>query len=157
MRRHRHLLLLVEDEGVFRDRLEDLLVAHGFAVVCARHGREALQLLGRGIRPCLILLDLMKPKLAAAEFRRAQSYDAELRNIPVALLPVSFESGGPHRLGSFDHLKDLIDMERLHAAAEQSCWRDRAFSRDGSRRATVTRSRRPPHVRASSGRVKPRP
>jgi CheY-like chemotaxis protein len=157
MRRHRHLLLLVEDEGVFRDQLEDLLVAHRFAVVCARHGREALQLLGRGIRPCLILLDLMKPKLAAAEFRRAQSYDAELRNIPVALLPVVMGSAAAHRLGTFDHLQGLIDVERLHAAAQHSCWRDRAFQREGARRATVTRSRRPPHVRLSSGRIKPRP
>jgi CheY-like chemotaxis protein len=155
MRRHRHLLLLVEDEGVFRDQLEELLVTHDFAVVCARHGREALQLLSRGIRPCLILLDLMKPKLAAAEFRRAQSYDAELRNIPVALLPVAM-GAAPHRLGAYDYLKGLIDLERLHAAAQQSCWRDRAFHREGGRRMTVTRSRRPPHVRVSSARVKPR-
>jgi CheY-like chemotaxis protein len=156
MRRHRHLLLLVEDEGVFRDQLEDLLAAHGFGVLCARHGREALQLLACGMRPCLILLDLLKPKLAAAEFRRAQSYDAELRNIPVALLPVAIVGGGPHRLGAFDHLQGFVDVEHLHHAAQQSCLRDRAFHREGGRRTTVTRARRPPHVRASSGRTKPR-
>ena len=155
MRHHRHLLLLVEDEGVFRDQLADLLAAHGFVVVCARHGREALQLLAAGTRPCLILLDLMKPKLAAAEFRRAQSYDAGLSDIPVALLPVTI-GGGPHRFGTCDQLADLVDVGRLYAAAQQSCWRDRAFLRDGGRRATVTCSRRPPHVRASSGRTKPR-
>jgi CheY-like chemotaxis protein len=156
MRRHRHLLLLVEDEGVFRDQLEDLLAAHGFLVACARHGREALQLLTTGTRPCLILLDLMKPKLAATEFRRAQSYDPELRSIPVALLPVTLGASGASRLGSFDQLQALIDVDRLRSAAHESCWRDRAFLRDGGRRTTITRSRRPPRVRANSGRTKPR-
>ncbi len=156
MRRHRHRLLLVEDEGVFRDQLEDLLAAHGFVVVCARHGREALQLLARGMRPCLILLDLLKPKLAASEFRRAQSYDPELRNIPVALLPVSMGAGSSYRRSTFEQMDGFIDIQRLQAAAHQSCWRDRAFLREGGRRATVTRSRRPPHVRVSAARTKPR-
>ena len=157
MRRHRHLLLLVEDEGVFRDQLAELLTAHGFVVVCARHGREALQLLAGGTRPCLILLDLLKPKLAAAEFRRAQSYDPELRNIPVALLPVAMGTDEPYRRGAFEQLTGLVDVGRLHAAAHQSCWRDRAFIREGGRRTAVTRSRRPPHVRVSTARSKPRP
>ena len=50
MRGHRHTVILVDDEGEMRDGLRDHLIATGVDVLCARHGRAALQLVALGIQ-----------------------------------------------------------------------------------------------------------
>jgi CheY-like chemotaxis protein len=55
--------------------------------VTAADGREALEWLRAApVAPCLILLDLMMPRMDGAEFRREQLRDPALREIPVVVL-----------------------------------------------------------------------
>src|SRR5690348_542634 len=91
MRGHRHTLILVDDEGENRNTLRDQLIADGVDVLCARHGRAALQLVALGIRPCAFLVDVESPNVAGAELRRALQYDARLRDVPVGVLPSARE------------------------------------------------------------------
>ena len=84
-------VLIVEDDPEVRDLLRQLLSTAGFYAVAAQDGLEALHLL-RTVRhrepdaPCLVLLDLMMPRLGGNEFRRAQLGDPTVAHIPIAVI-----------------------------------------------------------------------
>ena len=84
-------VLIVEDDANTRDMLAKLLSTAGFHPVTAEDGLEALHML-RTVRhraphtPCLILLDLMMPRLGGNEFRRAQLGDPTVASVPVAVM-----------------------------------------------------------------------
>jgi len=79
-------VLLVEDEPAIALSLGDALREEGLAVATAQNGLEALQLLRNGLRPSVILLDLMMPVMDGASFREAQRRDPRLAAIPVVVL-----------------------------------------------------------------------
>lgn len=83
---HCKCVLIVDDDDEFRSVLMELLQAFGYHVVCAENGQVALDLLRRGLRPCLILLDLMMPKMNGWEFLDFQRQEPALAHIPVAVL-----------------------------------------------------------------------
>src|SRR5689334_18194910 len=56
----RHVML-VEDDPDSRESLATLFEIEGYVVICAADGEEALGLLARGPRPCVIILDLLMP------------------------------------------------------------------------------------------------
>jgi CheY-like chemotaxis protein len=144
MRGHRHTLILVDDEGEARDALRDRLVADGADVLCARHGRAALQLVALGIRPCAFLVDVDSPDVAGAELRRALQYDPTLRSVPVGVLPPirqrALRAGAP------------IDAAELLRAASQYCPELVAFRRPASqdRLGAAVRPLRRPRTHAPS-------
>ena len=63
-------VLLVEDDLDIRQSMRFLLELDGFKVVTAANGAQALSQLRRGLRPCVILLDLMMPIMDGFEFRK---------------------------------------------------------------------------------------
>jgi DNA-binding response OmpR family regulator len=54
------LILVVDDEVEIRTLMEDFLVAHGYRVVTAADGQEALRLAGAHV-PDLVIADLLLP------------------------------------------------------------------------------------------------
>lgn len=78
-------VLVVEDTDDSRDVLGALLEIEGYRVAYAVDGRDALDQLEGGLRPCLILLDVSMPRMNGIEFRRAQTADERFRDIPVIL------------------------------------------------------------------------
>jgi len=78
-------ILLVEDEDAVREVIETVLREEGYEVLSARHGSEALEVLRRGFRPCIIILDLMMPVMDGWQFRSEQLRDAELLKIPTVV------------------------------------------------------------------------
>jgi CheY-like chemotaxis protein len=84
-------VLIVEDDADTRDMLSALLLMAGFQPVAAEDGLEALHLL-RTVKhrapdtPCLVLLDLMMPRLGGAQFRRVQLDDPTVAAVPVAVM-----------------------------------------------------------------------
>ena len=52
----------------------------------APDGRAALDLLHRGARPGLVLLDLMMPVMNGWQFREAQRAEPDLADIPVVIV-----------------------------------------------------------------------
>jgi CheY-like chemotaxis protein len=60
--------MVVEDNDVAREGLAVILQRHGYRVVPARNGEEALRLLWGGPRPDLILLDMLMPVLDGWHF-----------------------------------------------------------------------------------------
>jgi CheY-like chemotaxis protein len=84
--RARACVLLVEDDSEIRDSLGAVLEHGGYDVVGVANGLEALQKLREGLRPRLILLDLMMPVMDGWQFRHAQLEDPSLAKIPVVVL-----------------------------------------------------------------------
>jgi len=62
------MVLVVNDDEDMSDTLREILQDR-YKVVLAHDGREALQKLRDGVRPCIILLDLMMPVMGGVEFR----------------------------------------------------------------------------------------
>jgi CheY-like chemotaxis protein len=79
-------VLLVEDDDDIRLALVEALRDEGIAVRAAANGADALQELGQGSPPCLIVLDLMMPVMDGWEFRDKQLEDPSLAAIPVVVL-----------------------------------------------------------------------
>jgi CheY-like chemotaxis protein len=76
-------VLLVDDTPDSVDILTYILEQEGYKVVTADNGEDALAQLREGLRPGLILLDLMMPRMNGFEFRAEQTRDPELVKIPI--------------------------------------------------------------------------
>ena len=76
-------ILLIDDHADQRDGMQELLRREGYCVETAANGQEALAKLHDGLRPCVILLDLMMPVMTGYEFRQEQLRYPELSHIPV--------------------------------------------------------------------------
>jgi len=120
-------VLIVEDDPDVREMLAVLLVSEGFHAVSAEDGLEALHLL-RAVRhrapqiPCLILLDLMMPRLSGHEFRRAQLGDPTVAAVPVAVMSgaVDIEQRA-QALGAVATLAKPIDCQMLLDVVRRYC------------------------------------
>lgn len=81
------LLFIIEDDDFIRADFEELLSIEGYETKSYRNGREALDaLLSPGLRPRLILLDLMMPVMNGYEFLIEINKSSELAKIPVLVL-----------------------------------------------------------------------
>jgi CheY-like chemotaxis protein len=82
-----HRVLVVEDDLEIRESVMELLEDHGYEPIGAENGLEALDKLRQpGPQPCLILLDLMLPKMDGRTFRQRQLQSPELASIPVVVI-----------------------------------------------------------------------
>ena len=109
---HRLTLLVVEDDADIRETLAEALEGEGYLVFTARHGREALDRLEFGLRPALILLDLMMPVMNGLEFL------SELRTRPgfsrTPVVVVSANQGyEAEDLGAREVLRKPITLDTL--------------------------------------------
>lgn len=88
-----HTILVVDDDEDLRLALTDILEGEGFGVVPAENGLDALDKLrdGQG-KPCVILLDLMMPKMDGVTFRKVQLQDPALAAIPVVIVSANWKS-----------------------------------------------------------------
>ena len=71
---------------MMRDALATLIEQRGYDAVAVGSGREALDVLAGGLRPCAIVLDLVMPEMDGFAFRRAQLADPQLAAIPVLVV-----------------------------------------------------------------------
>jgi CheY-like chemotaxis protein len=117
----RRVILVVEDDPYIRQEIADLLGEHGFQVLLAANGAEALALL-RGTRPCLVVLDLMMPVMDGWTFRAEQLKDPDVAEVPVLIL-----SGGGNvaraaeDLGAVSYLNKPFTAELLLEAVRAHC------------------------------------
>ena len=80
-------VVVVDDDDDIRDAVCEALNEEGYRTAGASNGQDALDMLHASPeRPVLILLDLMMPTMDGWEFLRSIDRDAEMQDIPVALM-----------------------------------------------------------------------
>lgn len=120
-RKARRHVLVVDDDRDIRETLQELLEQEGYEVETARNGAEALTL-ARRERPAVILLDLFMPVMDGLEFRRVQTEDPELADIPVVV--VSAAAGMEARIGELGvagYLEKPLRIEQLFDTVTRYC------------------------------------
>jgi CheY-like chemotaxis protein len=118
-------ILLVEDDVELRDVLIVLFELNGYAVVGAQDGVEALTLMRNGLKPSLIIFDLMMPNKPGWEFRAEQLADPELAGIPTVAVSAAVRGEGLQRALQVDtFLAKPLDVDKLLAIAAMHCPRE---------------------------------
>ena len=79
-------ILVVDDDSDLREAVADVLRDEGFDVITAAGGRQALDLLAGGLRPGVILLDMMMSEMDGRQFRAAQTANVEWASIPTIVV-----------------------------------------------------------------------
>ncbi|MHA1638301.1 MAG: response regulator transcription factor [Candidatus Thorarchaeota archaeon] len=79
-----HKILVVDDEEVTTELAKKFLEKHGFTVVCAYDGEQALKL-ARAENPDLILLDVMLPRIDGFEVCRQLKTEKKFKTIPILM------------------------------------------------------------------------
>ncbi|MBP2315784.1 response regulator [Azospirillum soli] len=114
------MILVVEDDDALRATMADALRAEGFEVREAADGRAALDALDSGLRPDLIVLDLMMPVMNGWEFRAAQLRDPDLSHIPVlVLVEAGAEEEAAERLSAVGALRCPCKPEQIVIAVRR--------------------------------------
>lgn len=79
-------VLIAEDEEHIQRLVKIVLKKKGCEVTTADDGEEALELLNEGLRPRLILLDIMMPHKDGLQVLKEVKANEETRDIPVVML-----------------------------------------------------------------------
>ena len=79
------MILVIDDDMDIRDSLAETLRVEGYEVLTAVDGSQALELLQKGLRPKLILLDLMMPVMNGWKFLETVHERPEYAAIPVVV------------------------------------------------------------------------
>jgi CheY-like chemotaxis protein len=113
-----HTVLVIEDEEDLRESMRDLLEDNGYAVVAVRDGQEGLEALDRIEHVCLVLLDLLMPRMNGWDF-----FDALRARPEFAAVPVIVHSSAPRRApeGVTRVLAKPLRPEELLATVREFC------------------------------------
>ncbi|PIY89566.1 MAG: response regulator [Candidatus Nealsonbacteria bacterium CG_4_10_14_0_8_um_filter_37_14] len=87
-------ILLIEDEQIMFDLLQKKLRGEGYEVSIAKDGEEGLRAM-REVKPDLILLDIVMPKIGGFEVMEEMQKEPELKKIPIIVIS---NSGQPVEL-----------------------------------------------------------
>ena len=82
-------VLIVEDVPNVLELLEVTLRFKGYAVITARNGEEALEVIARQ-KPALIVTDILMPKMDGYAFVQKLRLSPETRSIPVVFLSATY-------------------------------------------------------------------
>lgn len=112
-------ILVIEDEEVIADVLKDNLEILGYDVTIANSGMEGIRR-ARGMRPDVITLDILMPKLDGLQVLNVLKSDEITKDIPVII--ISVESGAKSmaekktglKLGALAFLKKPVDFGQLN-------------------------------------------
>jgi CheY-like chemotaxis protein len=114
-------VLVVEDDVAIRAALCELLEFEGYKVYQAIDGKQALETLKAGLRPDLILLDLMMPVMSGSRFREEQMVDPSIAHIPVIVLSADSNiKNVSEKLRINRFLRKPVNLDELLATIQQS-------------------------------------
>ncbi len=118
--RHRHSVLLVEDDLESREGLKEYLRLEGIRVAAADDGETALDTLRAGFAPCLILLDMNMPGVNGATFQRERRRERMVADVPVIVISGN-ERLSPAECDADRVLVKPIDLAALRNAIAVTC------------------------------------
>jgi CheY-like chemotaxis protein len=107
-------VLVIDDDEDARDLMRRFLAREGFDVVTAADGEEGLRL-ARQVKPDVITLDVIMPRMNGWAVLEALRADAALAAIPVVMLSILDEQDKGFALGAADYLTKPFNREQLRA------------------------------------------
>ena len=113
-------VLVVDDNDDIRESLRSFLEEEGFAVATASSGVEAFERLGSGLKPGLILLDVMMPEMSGLEVLQKLRNDTTNADIPVAVMSGSFDGDVPPPTY---FLRKPFELDRVITIVNKHCYR----------------------------------
>jgi len=113
-----HTVLVVEDEVELRELMQEALEMSGYRVVAAADGVEALDALSRIEHVCLVLLDLLMPRMNGWEFFEKLRARPGSERTPV-VVHSSATTQAP--AGATRVLQKPVDLNQLLAVVQQYC------------------------------------
>jgi len=78
-------ILVVDDEINILKAVSDLLTASGYEVITAMDGKAGIELAGK-VKPDLILLDIMMPKVSGMELLKRLKSKEDSLHVPIIIL-----------------------------------------------------------------------
>jgi len=107
-------VLVVDDDADAREAMKSVLELHGYTVVTAADGSEAIERLRHGLTPCLILLDLMMPGMDGFEFVNEKRQDPRISAIPVVIYSGHNDAkSNAVRLGAEGYFQKPVEVQSL--------------------------------------------
>ena len=91
-------VLIVEDDPAIAAALGRFLDNAGYETSAANNGKEALDVLQQGVRPSVLLVDLMMPLMSGWELIECLNRDHTLSQIPVVVMSAYPKLVGQGRL-----------------------------------------------------------
>jgi CheY-like chemotaxis protein len=122
-------VLIVDDHADSRELVREWLSNHGYEVIEASDGSEALKILAsmRPTEPRLIILDLEMPTMTGWQFLAVAENDEQLARIPVLVTSGSRDLAKVRRHSSVvDYLKKPVDLLALLSTVERHAGKHRA-------------------------------
>ena len=116
-----HTVLVIEDDADLREMVAVLLETGGYESVVCADGVQAFAQLNAGLWPCMILLDLMMPKMDGWQFMEQLRAVPAFASIPIVVLSAYGTPEGVRSLGAADYLKKPFDPDAMLAAVERYC------------------------------------
>lgn len=115
-----HTVLIVEDEEELREGMRDALELNGYEVLAARDGLEAIEGLDGNRRICLVLLDLVMPRMNGWDFYAALRALPGYSDVPVIVHSSSFQ---PAPQGVTRVLTKPLSFRQLMSVVGEHCSR----------------------------------
>jgi PAS domain S-box-containing protein len=106
------VVLTIDDDPAARELMKRFLSREGFQPVLADSGEAGLRL-ARELRPNVITLDVMMPKMDGWSVLQQLKADASLRDIPVIMVSIVDDKNLGYTLGAADYLTKPVDREHL--------------------------------------------
>ncbi len=112
------VVLIVDDEPVNLQVLVNHLSLYDYSIVQASNGEEALALIDQGLRPAIVLLDVMMPKMTGYEVTQRLRKRYPATDLPIVLLTAKTQVSDlviGLNLGANDYLTKPISRDELLA------------------------------------------
>jgi CheY-like chemotaxis protein len=112
-------ILVVEDDHDVRDAMVQVLEAEGYQTVPAVDGLDAIGHLEAGLEPCLILLDLMMPRMSGWQFMEHEA----VRALQTPIVVVSAYGTGEEMraAGVTAYMRKPVDVDALLGVIARHC------------------------------------
>ena len=114
-------VLVIEDDDYARCALSEILACQGYEVIAASNGQAALNRLQSGIRPAVILLDLMMPIMDGWEFCRKYQEQGDEEPIPVVLMSGYCSDAEAEGFGVTDFVSKPLSVPSLLDVVQRHC------------------------------------
>jgi two-component system, chemotaxis family, chemotaxis protein CheY len=115
-------VLVVEDDHGIREAIGEILENEGYEVALAENGQHALELLSELERPCLLLVDLIMPRMNGWELMNALSNHDRLATIPIVVMSAANQpdcTTGQRVMKKPIDLDIMLDIVREHCCGER--------------------------------------